>query len=139
MTSAYLRKIQAQNQLQGSVAIIDIDYFKQYNDTFGHEAGDIRLREFAETLRMNFRPGDLIARIGGEEFAVLLANCTAQDAQRIVDRIRLNGQGKVGFSAGICDITHSDNIDRTMALADHALYQAKNKGRNRSCLGKVHQ
>lgn len=139
MTSAYLRKMQAQNQLQGSVAIIDIDYFKQYNDTFGHEAGDIRLREFAETLRMNFRPGDLIARIGGEEFAVLLANCTAQDAQRIVDRIRLNGQGKVGFSAGICDITHSDNIDRTMALADHALYQAKNKGRNRSCLGKVHQ
>ncbi len=139
MTSAYLRKMQAQNQLQGSVAIIDIDYFKQYNDTFGHEAGDIRLREFAETLRMNFRPGDLIARIGGEEFAVLLANCTAQDAQRIVDRIRLNGQGKVGFSAGICDITHSDNINRTMALADHALYQAKNKGRNRSCLGKVHQ
>lgn len=137
MSSAYLRRMQRENQLQGSVAIIDIDYFKQYNDTYGHEAGDIRLREFAETLRTNFRPGDLIARVGGEEFAVLLPNCTADDTQRIVDRIRLNGCCKVGFSAGICDISHTDSIDRTMAQADHALYQAKNKGRNRSCLGKV--
>jgi len=137
MSSAYLRRMQRENQLQGSVAIIDIDYFKQYNDTYGHEAGDIRLREFAETLRTNFRPGDLIARVGGEEFAVLLPNCTADDTQRIVDRIRLNGCCKVGFSAGICDISHTDSIDRTMAQADHALYQAKNKGRNRSCLGQV--
>ncbi|MCE2745863.1 MAG: GGDEF domain-containing protein [Burkholderiales bacterium] len=137
MSGAYLRKMQKENQLQGSMAIIDIDYFKQYNDTYGHEAGDNRLREFAETLRSNFRPGDLIARIGGEEFAVLLPNCTADDAQRIVDRIRHKGTCKVGFSAGICDIAHSDSIDRTMARADQALYQAKNKGRNCSCLGKV--
>ncbi|WP_394672115.1 diguanylate cyclase domain-containing protein [Limnobacter sp.] len=137
LSSAYLRKMQRENQLQGSVAIIDIDYFKQYNDTFGHEAGDIRLREFAETLRSNFRPVDLIARVGGEEFAVLLPNCTADDTQRIVDRIRLNGNCTVGFSAGICNIAHLDSIDRTMAEADQALYQAKNKGRNRSCLGKV--
>ncbi len=137
LSSAYLRKMQRENQCQGSVAIIDIDYFKQYNDTYGHEAGDMRLREFAETLRTNFRPGDLIARVGGEEFAVLLPNCTAEDTQRIVDRIRLNGNCKVGFSAGICDITQADSIDRTMAQADHALYQAKNKGRNRSCLGQV--
>lgn len=137
LSSAYLRKMQRENQRQGSVAIIDIDYFKQYNDTYGHEAGDMRLREFAETLRTNFRPGDLIARVGGEEFAVLLPNCTADDTQRIVDRIRLNGNCKVGFSAGICDITQADSIDRTMAQADHALYQAKNKGRNRSCLGQV--
>lgn len=137
MSSAYLRKMQRANQLQGSVAIIDIDYFKQYNDTYGHEAGDHRLREFAETLRTNFRPGDLIARIGGEEFAVLLPNCTADDTQRIVDRIRLNGNCRVGFSAGICDIAPGDSIDRTMAQADQALYQAKHKGRNRSCLGKV--
>lgn len=137
LSSAYLRKMQRENQRHGSVAIIDIDYFKQYNDTYGHEAGDMRLREFAETLRTNFRPGDLIARVGGEEFAVLLPNCTADDTQRIVDRIRLNGNCKVGFSAGICDITQADSIDRTMAQADHALYQAKNKGRNRSCLGQV--
>jgi diguanylate cyclase (GGDEF)-like protein len=137
LSSAYLRTMQRENQRHGSVAIIDIDYFKQYNDTYGHEAGDMRLREFAETLRTNFRPGDLIARVGGEEFAVLLPNCTADDTQRIVDRIRLNGNCKVGFSAGICDITQADSIDRTMAQADHALYQAKNKGRNRSCLGQV--
>lgn len=137
MSSDYLRKMQKESQLQGSVAIIDIDYFKQYNDTYGHEAGDIRLREFAEILRTNFRPGDLIARIGGEEFAVLLPNCTADNTQKIVDRIRLNGNCKVGFSAGISGIVHTDNIDRTMAEADQALYQAKSKGRNRSCLGKV--
>lgn len=137
MTSAYLRKMQRQNNLQGSVAMIDIDYFKQYNDTYGHEAGDARLREFAEILRTNFRPGDLIARIGGEEFAVLLPNCTANDAQRIVDRIRSANTCRVGFSAGICNVKHTESIDRTMAIADQALYQAKHRGRNRSCLGSV--
>lgn len=137
LSGAYLRSMKRENQLHGSVAIIDIDYFKQYNDTYGHKAGDIRLREFAETLRTNFRPGDLIARIGGEEFAVLLPHCTADDTQRIVDRIRFNGNCKVGFSAGICDIAQTESIERTMAQADHALYQAKNKGRNRSYLGKV--
>jgi len=136
-TDDHLKKMQRQSQLQGSVAIIDIDYFKQYNDTYGHEAGDARLREFAETLKANFRPGDLIARIGGEEFAVLLPNCTAEDAQRIVDRIRISEQTQVGFSAGICDIAHMEGIERTMAIADQALYQAKNKGRNRSCLAKA--
>lgn len=136
-TDAYLRKMQRQSQLQGSVAIIDIDYFKQYNDTYGHDAGDARLREFAESLKANFRPGDLIARIGGEEFAVLLPNCTAEDAQRIVDRIRMGNQTQVGFSAGICDVALNEGIDRTMAIADQALYQAKNKGRNRSCLAKA--
>ncbi|WP_334120116.1 GGDEF domain-containing protein [Limnobacter sp.] len=137
MTGSYLRKMQRQNNLHGSVAMIDIDYFKQYNDTYGHEAGDARLREFAETLRTNFRPGDLIARIGGEEFAVLLPNCAADDAQRIVDRVRLANACQVGFSAGICNIKHTEGIERTMAIADQALYQAKHKGRNRSCLGSV--
>jgi diguanylate cyclase (GGDEF)-like protein len=137
LSGAYLRRMRRENQLHGSVAIIDIDYFKQYNDTYGHEAGDARLKEFATILRTNFRPGDLIARIGGEEFAVLLPNCTASDAQRIVDRIRMGGQSQVGFSAGISDIAPLEAIERTMASADQALYQAKNKGRNRSCLGKM--
>lgn len=136
-TESYLRRMQRESQLQGSVAIVDIDYFKQYNDTYGHEAGDIRLQEFAEILKSNFRPGDLIARIGGEEFAVLLPNCTAEDAQQIIDRIRLGGRTEVGFSAGICDIEHREGIERIMAIADQALYQAKNKGRNQSCLAKV--
>jgi diguanylate cyclase (GGDEF)-like protein len=137
ITDSYLRKMQRESHVQGSVAIIDIDYFKQYNDTFGHEAGDVRLREFAETLKTNFRPGDSIARVGGEEFAVLLPNCVSEDAQRIVDRIRLGNQCKVAFSAGICDIARSENVERIMAIADQALYQAKNKGRNQSCLGNV--
>lgn len=134
MTESYVQEMQEHENKLGSMAIVDIDFFKQYNDTYGHEAGDSRLREFAETLKTNFRPGDLIARIGGEEFAVLLPNCTAQDTQRIVDRIRLSGQTQVGFSAGICNISLNEGIDRTMANADQALYQAKNKGRNRSCL-----
>ena len=129
-TTKHLKRTSKEGRRPSSLAIIDIDYFKQYNDTFGHEAGDERLKLFATLLRQNFRPGDLIARIGGEEFAVLLVNCSVEDSKRIVDRIREAGVCDIPFSAGLTSIEDHESIVRAMAVADQALYQAKNKGRN---------
>ncbi|NJM31734.1 MAG: GGDEF domain-containing protein [Limnobacter sp.] len=108
-----------------AVAILDIDYFKQYNDTYGHDAGDLRLVEFAEMIRGNFRPSDTVARVGGEEFAVLLPNCTVEDAKRIIDRIREIKQNNISFSAGVADLEECKTVEGAMAVADQALYQAK--------------
>jgi diguanylate cyclase (GGDEF)-like protein len=129
-TTKHLKRTAREGRRPSSLAIIDIDYFKQYNDTFGHDAGDERLKLFASLLRQNFRPGDLIARVGGEEFAVLLLNCSVEDSKRIVDRIRETGTCDIAFSAGLTSIEDHESIVRAMAVADQALYQAKNKGRN---------
>lgn len=129
-TGKYLKNCQKDTRKPASLAVLDIDYFKQYNDTFGHEAGDERLRHFAAILRQNFRPGDLIARIGGEEFAVMLMNCNVEESRRIVDRIRESELCDIPFSAGLTNIDSHESIVKAMAVADQALYQAKNNGRN---------
>lgn len=127
-----LQQLTTTGRLAGCIAVLDIDYFKQYNDTFGTDAADKRLKDFANHLLGNFRPGDLIARIGHEEFAVLLLGCKPDEANRIVDRVRQNEFCEVGFSAGICRVVDDQPMDRIMAIADQALYQAKQKGMNQS-------
>ncbi|WP_288109116.1 GGDEF domain-containing protein [Limnobacter sp.] len=129
-TGKYLKNCQKEARKPASLAVLDIDYFKQYNDTFGHEAGDDRLRHFAAILRQNFRPGDLIARVGGEEFAVMLMNCNVEESRRIVDRIRESALCDIPFSAGLTNIDNHESIIKAMAVADQALYQAKHSGRN---------
>lgn len=131
-TSQHLLATTRQAGSKTSIAILDIDYFKQYNDTYGHGAGDTRLQVFADLLKMNFRPGDCIARIGDEEFAVLLHHCNVADAKRIVDRMRAQAPSEVGFSAGLAEYDPKLSISQIMAMADQALYQAKKKGRNQS-------
>lgn len=129
-----LKKVAKFGRTSVSVAILDIDYFKQYNDTFGHDAGDLRLVEFANVLKSHFRPCDMVARVGGEEFAVLLPNCTVDDAKRIIDRIRTAENCEIPFSAGIASLEDCRSVERAMAVADQALYQAKSSGRNRACI-----
>lgn len=129
-----LKKVAKFGRTSVSVAILDIDYFKQYNDTFGHDAGDQRLIEFANVLKSHFRPCDMVARVGGEEFAVLLPNCTVDDAKRIIDRIRTAENCEIAFSAGIASLEDCRSVERAMAVADQALYQAKSSGRNRACI-----
>ena len=113
--------------------LADLDHFKTLNDKHGHAAGDRALRQFAEVLRRSTRNGDMAARGGGEEFAVLFAGATAQAVLEIVERLRaslavaLNNSGSVVFTSsfGIADSTMAMQFEQVTRIADQALYSAK--------------
>ncbi|MGQ9455948.1 MAG: diguanylate cyclase [Armatimonadota bacterium] len=121
-----------------SLLMIDVDYFKRYNDTYGHREGDFALRAVAKLIASNLRQGDLAARYGGEEFAALLANVNKHEARAIAERVRLAvadyafPRGKLSVSIGIAECP-SDGITPVEIIekADQALYHAKLTGRNR--------
>lgn len=137
-----------------SVAFIDLDHFKEINDTFGHPAGDQVLITTARRLEASLRQTDTVVRYGGEEFVVLLAGTRSQDAaivvQRMLDAVgnppfqtRDGASGTIAFSAGIA--THMEggyafeSARALIAAADHALYQAKRQGRGRIVVYDVRQ
>lgn len=125
-----------------SLIIIDIDFFKKFNDTYGHQAGDAVLRQVAQTLKKNSRTTDYVCRYGGEEMSIILPNTTAEEAlfnanrinKAIADRdFQLNSTetGKVTISVGVA--TYPDNAQTPQDLiewADKGLYYAKEHGRN---------
>ncbi len=113
-----------------SIALLDLDHFKRYNDNRGHIAGDDLLAAAAAAWSANLRKGDVLARYGGEEFALLLPDCLARDAEPIIRRLCQATPGGVTCSAGIAESGASDR-DALMHEADKALYTAKNTGRNR--------
>jgi diguanylate cyclase (GGDEF)-like protein len=114
-----------------TVAIIDIDHFKKFNDAYGHLAGDRMLKEAAAAWQNQLRTADHLARYGGEEFVVLLPAATAGQAREIVDRMRLATPLGQTFSAGIAVWNGTETSDALTGRADAALYEAKNAGRNR--------
>jgi diguanylate cyclase (GGDEF)-like protein len=129
-----------------ALVLADLDHFKRLNDSRGHEAGDQALRLFAETLRLSLRDGDLGARWGGEEFALILPQVSASQAQEVVDRVRaklaenlLAGSIPV-FTAsfGISDTTMSPRFEELLRMADEALYRAKESGRDRAVIAGHH-
>jgi diguanylate cyclase (GGDEF)-like protein len=115
------------------VAMIDLDNFKAYNDRFGHQAGDLVLKEAASAWRAEVRSTDLLARYGGEEFVVLLPACALEDAVRIVERLRVVTP-LVTCSVGLACWNFQEDGSELIARADQALYAAKAKGRNRHVL-----
>ncbi len=136
------RRLQA-GETGACVAMLDIDHFKQVNDLHGHAAGDVVLRGFADVARRIVRDGDLVARIGGEEFAFFFPNTALPEALAICDRLR-SELGATIFRAGTSAITVTvsggvaelgdDGIDQALKIADMALYCAKQAGRNQLAL-----
>lgn len=126
-----------------TIIIADIDHFKKINDLFGHDVGDVVLREFASRLATNFRPTDLCCRLGGEEFVVIMPQTARDLAASIAERLRRHiadaafrsPRGEiipVTVSAGISwVIGETDTPDNLLKRADEALYEAKARGRNR--------
>ena len=119
-----------------AVALLDLDHFKHYNDTHGHQAGDDLLRGTAQALAGSLRAGDLIARYGGEEFAVLLHGCDGANALKFFGRLHgamLEGQT---FSAGVAESDGKEEGSEAVQRADEALYRAKAGGRNQTLLAE---
>lgn len=136
---AVLRSQRSQRPL--AMAVIDLDHFKRVNDTYGHAAGDAVLRHLAQVAQSEVRDIDTIARLGGEEFALLMPDTPLEVACQVVDRVRerlahspTHHDGlaiTVTLSAGVSAWEAGDTPDTLLARADGALYQAKAAGRNR--------
>ncbi len=125
-----------------SMMMIDVDNFKQFNDLFGHIAGDRALSAVSKVLRAQFRPRDLLVRYGGDEFAVLLPGATKEQALVIAERVRLAVSGStsdsndsliqipVKVSLGVAELAEGGTLDTLTRAADAALYRAKDAGRD---------
>jgi diguanylate cyclase (GGDEF)-like protein len=122
-----------------SVLVLDLDYFKKLNDSRGHAAGDDALARVAGVLRKTARKTDLVARLGGEEFGLLLPGCSTRDAERIAEEVRRNIEQEsqhwdcaITVSVGVATVS-GQVVDgnRLVQTADEALYAAKRSGRNR--------
>ncbi len=139
------------NSVPISIAMIDIDYFKKVNDTYGHLAGDTFLKQLSNILRRRFRSVDVLSRYGGEEFAVLMYHTTKQESYKILEEIRKMVEEEKFFmpiesyspiqikktiSIGIAELTTEETPDEIIKKADDALYSAKENGRNQTCIYK---
>jgi diguanylate cyclase (GGDEF)-like protein len=145
MEIALDREIRRATRQQKPVAVLmlDVDHFKQFNDTYGHEAGDTVLREVAETLRQSSPTEGIVCRYGGEEFVTILPEMTMDSAlvlaellRHRVSEIRVRSRGEslreVTISIGAAAFPqHGETLEELLRMADRALYEAKHQGRNR--------
>jgi diguanylate cyclase (GGDEF)-like protein/PAS domain S-box-containing protein len=138
------REVQLATRKQQAIAVIfvDLDHFKRFNDTFGHDAGDMVLQSFADLLRTFFRATDICCRFGGEEFAIILPESSAQDAVARANALRSKlknlqveykqqNLGSLSLSAGVAAFPeHASASDELLKIADQCLYESKARGRD---------
>jgi diguanylate cyclase (GGDEF)-like protein len=117
-----------------TVAMLDFDRFKEFNDTHGHPAGDRLLKETAACWREQLRAGDMLARLGGEEFGLLLLDCNTARAVDVIERLRVLVSEDRTCSAGFAEHRPGESAEAVLARADAALYDAKAAGRDRLCM-----
>ena len=132
-----------------TLCIVDLDFFKRVNDKFGHNTGDYVLKSFAQITNVILREVDCAARVGGEEFVLVLGGTRQQDALVVAERIaeklselqvsNIEPQYRITASIGITDFRRSEQVDQTMDRADRALYDAKRTGRNRVVIADANQ
>jgi two-component system cell cycle response regulator len=125
-----------------SMMVLDIDHFKKVNDTYGHDAGDEVLKEFASRVRKTLRMADLVCRMGGEEFVVVMPETPLAIAHKVAERVRKVIEGAmfpinagaraipITVSIGLSDRGADMASDAMFKRADRALYKSKNNGRN---------
>lgn len=123
-----------------SLILLDVDHFKEINDSLGHAVGDAVLADLARLLAQDAREEDLVGRVGGDEFALALPETTAAEAHAAVERLRDRVAATpvrdvwIRLSAGICDLAHAGSSQELYRLADGALYWCKAHGRDSSCV-----
>lgn len=129
-----------------AVATLDIDHFKNVNDTYGHDVGDIAIKEIVTVLNKSLRASDLVARFGGEEFCILIEDISKKDMKELFEKIRLNFEkNEIRFKEVVVKYTvslgvaygKSDDINEMLKISDNALYEAKDTGRNKVVIHKV--
>ena len=142
---AFLRAKRYQEKL--TVLMMDIDYFKKVNDTYGHQIGDEVIKEFSKVLSQIFRDTDIVGCMGGEEFAVVMLNTDAKSAFNKAENFRKMIEGNVMYcgsvpfqitvSIGVATFDQTtQNLDMLVSQADHALYEAKRTGRNKTVISQ---
>jgi diguanylate cyclase (GGDEF)-like protein len=142
---ALLKAEQARQQRTGqplSLVLLDLDHFKRVNDAYGHLAGDVVLKGFAEAARSTLRGSDVLSRWGGEEFLLMLPDTGLDEAEHCVDRMReglaqviftnVAPDLQITFSAGLSVCRAGETLEAVIERADQAMYQAKAQGRNRT-------
>lgn len=128
------------NALPLSAIMLDLDHFKRINDTLGHHFGDATLRQIGEVLEREFRKSDLVGRLGGEEFAVLLPNTALEQAHALAEKLRaviaatpvMSGERQFSITASLGVAVGEYRLESLLPKADAAMYQAKTRGRNRT-------
>ncbi|MCP4074706.1 MAG: diguanylate cyclase [Gammaproteobacteria bacterium] len=141
MLGNVIQKQAKRNKSLFSIIMIDIDFFKKINDTYGHGIGDETIKDFSEKIKALIRESDIAGRVGGEEFCIILPETDLERALKLAEKLRLgfteigipsiNPIEKLTASLGVAESKQNPSLDDVISRADSALYKAKNQGRNK--------